>query len=159
MRASRSLSLRITTCCVQSNEIRFCKWQIIYLKSWNKMKTIKYYRRLWQNNWLLFQVCFECGGGPTQWGKLTIARACLFRATKACCCANDDLNLILASITYGIFICTQCAGNHRSLGVHLSFVRYVTLLLYIAGGCVLWYLRCWELLGVMYWRMGIHWWL
>jgi len=28
-----------------------------------------------------------------------------------------------ASVTLGIFICVQCAGIHRSLGSHLSFVR------------------------------------
>ncbi|ETV94155.1 hypothetical protein H310_12155 [Aphanomyces invadans] len=32
-----------------------------------------------------------------------------------------------ATITYGGFICTQCAGVHRSLGVHISFVLSCTL--------------------------------
>jgi hypothetical protein len=39
------------------------------------------------------------------------------------CADCDTSGAEWASVTYGIYLCTECAGRHRGLGVHLSFVR------------------------------------
>jgi hypothetical protein len=44
---------------------------------------------------------------------------------KCCDCRLE--NPRWASVSHGIFICLQCAGIHRGLGVQISFVRSLTL--------------------------------
>ena len=44
-----------------------------------------------------------------------------------CFDCESELSDPWTSVTYGITLCLSCAGAHRSLGVHMSFVRSLTL--------------------------------
>lgn len=43
------------------------------------------------------------------------------------CCDCVSLDTDWASVSHGTLICLDCAGKHRSLGVHVSFVRSITM--------------------------------
>lgn len=43
------------------------------------------------------------------------------------CADCDNMNPQWASVSYGTLHCLECSGHHRSLGVHLSFVRSVAM--------------------------------
>jgi ADP-ribosylation factor GTPase-activating protein 1 len=45
----------------------------------------------------------------------------LYGNHKCCDCSSHDTDW--ANINHGTLICLECAGKHRSLGVHISFIR------------------------------------
>eukprot|EP00401_Gymnodinium_catenatum_P002948 CAMPEP_0117463438 /NCGR_PEP_ID=MMETSP0784-20121206/3576_1 /TAXON_ID=39447 /ORGANISM="" /LENGTH=935 /DNA_ID=CAMNT_0005257247 /DNA_START=114 /DNA_END=2919 /DNA_ORIENTATION=+ len=58
----------------------------------------------------------------------TDAQAFFASAVLGQCCVDCGLpDADWASVSYGTYLCVDCAGRHRGLGVHLSFVRSTTM--------------------------------
>lgn len=63
------------------------------------------------------------GDEPTKKETTALFKSLMKQGANKKCFDCPTLNPTWASIPHGVYVCLDCSGHHRNLGVHLSFIR------------------------------------